>query len=164
MPDTQLMNALDLKYPDWQFRITQTFLFGNEIIMIAELTLSGVTRAACGTASLDAFETVLQAEEQAFQRACDKFPALKQPDTSRKTEPASTPSLAAVPIPRPAFPEALVTPGQLRQINALAESLPTAAGDLCFSKFNCEPEHLTASQATQFIVSLKALREKEKNS
>lgn len=162
-------DILDRNAPTWGHTIKKITQIGETIVVIAAITINGVTREGIGTGNSATETGIKKAEHDALKRAAIKF-GIARDLYQRDGEYHQTmnPGLPPKPQPRPipANPLAksvseLATPKQIVMIRAICRDLDIDV-DMELQetmKLDCKVEELSRRAASSFIDHLKQLQE-----
>ena len=160
-------DILDRQAPTWGHTIKKITQMGETVVVIAAITINGVTREGIGTGNVNTETGIKKAEHDALKRAAIKF-GIARELYQRDGEHHETRGLPPTPQPRP-FPanplaksvSELATPKQIVMIRAVCRDLDIDV-DMELQetmKLDCKVEELSRRAASSFIDHLKALQE-----
>ncbi|MBS1808203.1 MAG: hypothetical protein JST84_08430 [Acidobacteria bacterium] len=160
-------DILDRQAPTWGHTIKKITQMGETVVVIAAITINGVTREGIGTGNANTETGIKKAEHDALKRAAIKFGIardLYQRDGEHHENPSMPPKQQ--PRPMPANPLAksvseLATPKQIVMIRAICRDLDIDV-DMELQetmKLDCKVEELSRRAASSFIDHLKQLQE-----
>ncbi|HEX4950269.1 MAG TPA: Rad52/Rad22 family DNA repair protein [Blastocatellia bacterium] len=161
-------DILDRHAPTWGHTIKKITQMGETVVVIAAITINGVTREGIGTGNANTETGIKKAEHDALKRAAIKFGIardLYQRDGEHHEVINGIPPKPQ-PKPIPANPLAksvseLATPKQVVLIRSLCRDLDIDV-DVELQetmKLDCKVEELSRRAASSFIDHLKALQE-----
>jgi hypothetical protein len=146
-------DLLDRAYPDWLHRITDIKQIGDYVVVVASITILGVTRYGIGIGSAHNETGIEKAEQGAFACAMEKFGFTRK--LYCKDDKDASSGFPYDPVAK--CMADLVTPKQLVAIRAIAKVQGVNAQSECMRLLNCKPEELSRRAASAFIEHLKAL-------
>jgi hypothetical protein len=161
-------DILDRQAPTWGHTIKKITAMGETVVVIAAITINGITREGIGTGNVNTETGIKKAEHDALKRAAIKFGiarGLYQRD-GEQHENSSLPPARQQPKPIPSNPLAksvseLATPKQIVMIRAVCRDLDIDV-DMELQetmKLDCKVEELSRRAASSFIDHLKQLQE-----
>lgn len=155
-------DILDRQAPTWQHTIRQITQMRETVIVIAALTIEGVTREGIGTGPANTETGIKKAEHDALKRAAIKFGIARELYQHDRAHGGQQPQQAQ---PMPTHPVAqstsdLATPKQLGLISRLCRELELDAEQELQEtlKLDCTLAELSRRAASGFIDHLQALR------
>jgi hypothetical protein len=160
-------DILDRQAPTWAHTIKKITQMGETVVVIAAITINGVTREGIGTGNANTETGIKKAEHDALKRAAIKF-GIARDLYQRDGEQHENTSLPPKPQPRPipTNPLAksvseLATPKQVVLIRSICRDLDIDV-DMELQetmKLDCKVEELSRRAASSFIDHLKQLQE-----
>ncbi len=160
-------DILDRQAPTWGHTIKKITQMGETVVVIAAITINGITREGIGTGNVNTETGIKKAEHDALKRAAIKF-GIARGLYQRDGEHSENQGLPPKPQPKP-FPanplaksvSELATPKQIVMIRAVCRDLDIDV-DMELQetmKLDCKVEELSRRAASSFIDHLKALQE-----
>ena len=160
-------DILDHQAPTWGHTIKKITQMGETVVVIAAITINGITREGIGTGNVNTETGIKKAEHDALKRAAIKF-GIARDLYRRDGETSNNHSLPpkSQPNPFPTNPLAksvseLATPKQIVMIRAVCRDLNIDM-DMELQetmKLDCKVEELSRRAASAFIDHLQQLQE-----
>lgn len=164
-------DILDQTAPTWGHTIKKITQIGESLVIVAAISIDGVTREGIGTGNAGSETGIKKAEHDALKRAAIKFGIardLYQRDGQTVATVRQNYTAPAKPQPKP-FPtnplaksvSELSTPKQIVLIRAICRDLDLDVDTELQEamKLNCKLEELSRRAASSFIDHLKMLQE-----
>jgi hypothetical protein len=144
-------DILDRVCPEWSHEVRDIKVIGDLVAVTAAITIKGVTRCGVGVGSALDERGIKRAEHDALKRAAVKFGLARE--LYRKDQGHQKPgSVVEIRSGEP------VTERQLAAIYAIARAKQLDAVLESRALFQCEPERLSRSRASELIDHLKSVR------
>lgn len=153
-------DILDREVPTWTHTIRELMQMGETVIVVAAITIAGVTREGIGTGNASTETGIKKAEHDALKRAAIKFGIardLYHRDRASQSHGQATRTIPAQ--PKAQAVSDLATPKQLALINRLCreQGISVEAELHNGMQLECELEELSRRAASMFIEHLQGL-------
>jgi hypothetical protein len=161
-------DILDRQAPTWGHTIKKITQMGETVVVIAAITINGITREGIGTGNANTETGIKKAEHDALKRAAIKFGIARDLYQRDGEQHEVINGIPPKPQPKP-FPtnplaksvSELATPKQVVLIRSICRDLDIDV-DMELQetmKLDCKVEELSRRAASSFIDHLKALQE-----
>jgi len=153
-------DILDRQAPTWTHSIQELTQMGETMVVVAAITIHGVTREGIGTGNVNTETGIKKAEHDALKRAAIKFGIARDLyHRERSPQPDGQPTRTRPTQPKAQSVSDLATPKQLALINRLCRGQGIQAADELREgmQLDCELEELSRRAASMFIEHLQGL-------
>ena len=151
-------DLLDRETPDWSHAIRGVIQLGKIIVVMAAITIDGVTREGLGTGPVESETGIKKAEHDALKRAAVKFGVgrdlYRDEGKSGEGNKAGAPGQAGV-EPLSTTTGDLITPKQIVLITLLAKDLGADADEICRQKYRSRLCEISRRSASSLIDELR---------